>query len=152
MISKLGVLFMRAIAPLPLRWIRAMGHALGVFLFWTIRSRRKVVNVNLRLCFPQWDEDQRRRTAREVFIHVAQSFLDRAWLWHADPEVVRRRLVLTGAVHEMAGREATILFCPYFVGLAAGVKAVSEQLSRRFVGIYTEPSNPVGGPWVLQGR
>lgn len=152
MISKLGVLFMRAIAPLPLRWIRAMGHALGVFLFWTIRSRRKVVDVNLRLCFPQWDEDQRRRTAREVFIHVAQSFLDRAWLWHGDPEVVRRRLVLTGAVGELAGREGTILFCPHFVGLDAGVTAVSQQLPRRFVGIYTKQSNPVVDAWVLKGR
>ena len=37
-----------------------------------------------------------RRLAREVFVHVAQSFLDRSWLWHAPPEVVRRRVVITG--------------------------------------------------------
>ena len=152
MISKLGILFMRAIAPLPLRWIRAMGHALGVLLFWVVRSRRKVVDVNLRLCFPQWDGAQRRRVAREVFIHVAQSFLDRAWLWHGDPEVVRRRVVLTGAVREMAGKEATILFCPHFVGLDAGVTAVTQQLPRRVLGIYTKQSNPVVDAWVLKGR
>jgi KDO2-lipid IV(A) lauroyltransferase len=152
MISKLGVLFMRAIAPLPLRWVRALGYLLGMLLYRVVWSRRKVVDVNLGLCFPQWSAAQRRRAAREVFIHVAQSFLDRAWLWHADPEVVRRRVVLTGAVRELAGKEATILFCPHFVGLDAGVTAVTQQLPRRFVGIYTKQSNPVVDAWVLKGR
>jgi KDO2-lipid IV(A) lauroyltransferase len=152
MISKLGVLFMRAIAPLPLRWVRALGYLLGMLLYRVVWSRRKVVDVNLGLCFPQWSAAQRRRAAREVFIHVAQSFLDRAWLWHGDPEVVRRRVVLTGAVRELAGKEATILFCPHFVGLDAGVTAVTQQLPRRFVGIYTKQSNPVVDAWVLKGR
>ncbi len=143
---------MRAIAPLPLPWVRAMGRALGLFLHAVVRSRRKVVDTNLRLCFPHWSEAERRRVGRDVFVHVAQSFLDRAWLWHGDPEVVRARLTLTGAVGELAGREPTILFCPHFVGLDAGVTAVTQQVPRRFVGIYTKQSNPVVDAWVLKGR
>jgi KDO2-lipid IV(A) lauroyltransferase len=152
MISRLGILFMRAIAPLPLRWVRALGWIVGVLLFLVVRSRRKVVDVNLRLCFPQWSEAQRRQVAREVFIHVAQSFLDRAWLWHGDPDVLLRRLVLTGAVRELAGHEGTIVFCPHFVGLDAGVTALSQQVARRYVGIYTRQSNPVVDAWALKGR
>jgi len=151
-ISRLGVAFMHLIAPLPLAWVRAMGRALGVLLYVLIVPRRHVVDTNLRLCFPHWTPAQRRRIARQVFVNVAQSFLDRAWLWHADPEVVRRRLALTGAVHELAGREPTILFAPHFVGLDAGVTAVSQQLPRRFVGIYTRQSNEVVDEWVLKGR
>lgn len=143
---------MRAIAPLPLPWVRAMGRGLGLLLHAVVRSRRKVVDTNLRLCFPQWSEAERRRVAREVFVHVAQSFLDRAWLWHGDPEVVRARLALTGAVDELAGRDPTILFCPHFVGLDAGVTAATQQVPRRFVGIYTKQSNPVVDAWVLKGR
>ena len=152
MISRLGILFMRAIAPLPLSWIRALGYAVGLLLYVLVRSRRKVVDVNLRLCFPQWSEAERRRRSREVFVHVAQAWFDRAWLWHGDPEVVRRRLVLTGAVRELAGNEATILFCPHFVGLDAGVTTMSQQVPRRFVGIYTRQSNPIIDAWVLKGR
>lgn len=152
MISRLGVLFMRAIAPLPLPWIRAIGKGLGLLLYALVWPRRKVVDVNLRLCFPQWGAAQRRQVAREVFVNVAQSFLDRAWLWHADPEVVRRRVVLTGAVRELAGNDATILFVPHFVGLDAGVSAMSQQVPRHFVGIYTRQSNPVVDAWVLAGR
>jgi len=152
MISRLGILFMRAIAPLPLAWIRALGTVVGLLLFVAVRSRRQVVDVNLRLCFPQWSEARRRRCAREVFIHVAQAWFDRAWLWHADPEVVRRRLVLTGAVRELAGQEGTILFCPHFVGLDAGVTALSQQVPRRYVGIYTRQSDPVIDAWAFKGR
>ena len=152
MMSRLGVLFMRALAPLPLPLVRALGTALGVLLYWVVWPRRHVVDVNLRLCFPQWEPAQRRRVARAVFVYVAQSFLDRGWLWHADPSVVRRRLVVTGAVRELAGSEPTILFAPHFVGLDAGVTALTQQIPRPMIGIYTRQSNPVVDAWVLQGR
>lgn len=152
MISQLGILFMRTIAPLPLAWVRALGRVLGLFLHAVVRSRRKVVETNLRLCFPQWSEAERRRVTRQVFVNVAQSFLDRAWLWHADPEVVRRRVVLTGAVRELAGNEPAIVFAPHFVGLDAGVTGLTQQLPRRFIGIYTRQSNAVVDAWVLKGR
>jgi KDO2-lipid IV(A) lauroyltransferase len=151
-ISHLGVLFMRMLAPLPLAWVRGLGYGLGLFLYFVVWPRRKVVDVNLRLCFPQWSARERRRVARGVFIHVAQSFLDRAWLWHADPEVVRRRVVLNGAVRELSGSEPTIVFAPHFVGLDAGVTGLTQQVPRRFIGIYTRQSNPVVDAWVLKGR
>jgi len=151
-ISHLGVWFMRMLAPMPLPVVRALGHALGVLLFWVLWPRRKVVDVNLRLCFPQWTAAERRRVKREVFVRVAQSFLDRAWLWHADPETVRRRIVLTGALDELTGKDPTIVFAPHFAGLDAGVTGLTQQVPRRFIGIYTRQSNPVVDAWVLQGR
>ena len=152
MISRLGVRLLRLMAPLPLSWIRGLGHLLGLVLYVFVVPRRQVVDVNLRLCFPQWSPRERRRVTREVFVHVAQSFLDRAWLWHAHPDVVRRRLVLTGAVGELAGNTPTIVFAPHFVGLDAGATGLSQQVPRRFIGIYTPQSNPVIDAWVLKGR
>lgn len=152
MISRLGILFMRLLARLPLRPVRALGAALGVFLWWTVWPRRHVVQANLRVCFPQWTPRERRRVARRVFVHVAQSWLDRGWLWHADAEVVRRRLVLSGALRELAGTAPTVLFAPHFVGLDAGLMALSQQGQRRIVGIYTNQSNKVLDAWILERR
>ena len=152
MISRLGVLFMRSLAPLPLAVVRGLGRALGLVLYALVWPRRKVVDVNLRLCFPQWTGAQRRRVTRDVFVHVAQAWLDRGWLWHAHPDVVRRRLTVTGALDEMAGREPTIIFAPHFVGLDAGVTALTQQVPRPMIGIYTRQSNPVVDAWVLEGR
>jgi KDO2-lipid IV(A) lauroyltransferase len=89
---------------------------------------------------------------REVFVHVAQSWLDRSWLWHGDPEVVRKRLRLAGAVEELAGQAPTILFAPHFVGLDAGVTALTQQQPRPMTGIYTRQTNQVVDHWMREGR
>ncbi|HEY8049672.1 MAG TPA: lipid A biosynthesis acyltransferase, partial [Ramlibacter sp.] len=125
MISRLGVVFMRAIAPLPLGVVRGMGTALGALLYLLVVTRRRVAMRNLELCFPQWSVAQRRRVVREHFVLFAQAWLDRSWLWHAKPDVVRQRLSLTGAVGEIDGEAPTILFVPHFLGLDAGVTALT---------------------------
>ncbi len=150
--TKLGLYGMRLLAHLPLPWIRALGRLLGWILYLAVAPRRRIAQTNLALCFPQWDGARRRQVTRQVFVHVAQSFLDRAWLWHAPPEVVRRRLVMTGALHELAGSEPTIVFAPHFVGLDAGGTALSQQVPRNYVSIYTHQSNKGVDEWMRQGR
>ncbi|HET6828945.1 MAG TPA: lipid A biosynthesis acyltransferase [Ramlibacter sp.] len=152
MISRLGILFMRLIAPLPLPWLRAAGWLLGWTLYALIIPRRRVVRTNLALCFPHLSDAQRRALERKVFVRFAQAWLDRSWLWHGDPEVTRGRLVLTGALRELAGLEPTVVFAPHFVGMDAGWTALTQQVPRRFVGIYTRQANRILDAWALQGR
>jgi KDO2-lipid IV(A) lauroyltransferase len=151
-VSHLGIIFMRLLARLPLAWIRAMGGALGWILYIVVVPRRHVVRTNLALCFPEWTGSQREQLVRKVFVKFAQAWLDRSWLWHGEPDVVRRRLVLTGAVGQLAGDRPTVLFAPHFVGMDAGWTALTQQVRRQFVGIYTNQTNRVIDAWVLQGR
>ena len=87
-----GVLFMRALAPLPLGLVRGLGAALGRLLYLLAWPRRRIALTNLRLCYPDWSEAERRAVARRNFVVFSQAFLDRSWLWHGDPETVRQRL------------------------------------------------------------
>ena len=150
--SRLGILFMRVLAHLPLAWVRALGWLLGWFLYLVVIPRRHVVKVNLALCFPQWTPHQRARLVSRIFVRFAQAWLDRSWLWHGKPEVTRRRLKLTGAVEELDGSQPTVLFAPHFVGMDAGWTALTQQLQRDFTGIYTGQSNKVLDAWMLSGR
>ena len=59
---------MRLIARWPLPVVRALGAGLGAVLWLGARSRRHIADVNLRLCFPEWDEAQRRRMVWRHFI------------------------------------------------------------------------------------
>ena len=152
MISRLGVAFMRLLAPLPLPWVRALGWLLGWTLYAVVPGRRHVVRVNLALCFPHWPADKQRAMVPEVFIHFAQAWLDRSWLWHGRPEVVRRRVRLTGAMNELQGMEPTVIFWPHFVGMDAGWTALTLELQRPFMTIYTHQANLVVDQWILQGR
>jgi KDO2-lipid IV(A) lauroyltransferase len=152
MITRLGIAFMHAIAPLPLPVVRALGWVLGWLLYVAVVPRRRVVRRNLELCYPQLTRSERGRLVRQHFIRFAQAWLDRAWIWHGAPDVTRRRLVLTGALRELGGNEPTVIFAPHFVGMDAGWTALTQQVPRRFVGIYTQQANKVLDAWILEGR
>ena len=152
MMSHLGVAFMRLLGRLPLPWVRALGWALGWVLYALVVPRRRVVRANLGLCFPQWSDAQRRALVPQVFIHFAQAWLDRGWLWHGSADVTRQRLVLTGAVDALGSNEPTVIFAPHFVGLDAGWTALTQQLPRAFITIYTDQADKVVDAWIHAGR
>ena len=152
LLSHCGVLFMRLLARLPLAWVRGLGWLLGTVLYGVVLPRRRVVAINLGLCFAQWPASKRNAVARQHFIHFAQAWLDRGWLWHGSARVTQSRLRLTGAVGALQGTEARVIFAPHFVGLDAGWTALTGQLDRHFATIYSHQSNPQVDEWVLAGR
>jgi KDO2-lipid IV(A) lauroyltransferase len=146
----LGAVRLLALLPLPV--LRALGAALGWLLYGMVTSRRRVVVTNLRLCFPHWSEREVKAQSLQVFVHFAQSWLDRGWLWHGSPGRTLRRLRLCGAVQELQGDAPTVIFAPHFMGLDAGWTALTQQLPRRFTTIYTDQANAVSDAWILRGR
>jgi len=151
-LSHIPILLTRALAWLPLPVLRALGGLLGALLYIALGSRRRVVDTNLRLCFPAWSPSERRRQTVACFVYFAQAWLDRGWLWHGRSDTLLRRLRLTGAIEELAGSAPTVLFAPHFVGLDAGWTALTYQLTRGFTTIYTRQANPVSDAWIRQGR
>jgi Kdo2-lipid IVA lauroyltransferase/acyltransferase len=152
MLTRVGILVMRLLALLPLAWVRALGRLLGMVLYRLARARRRVVLINLGLCFPQLDERQLRAAARDTFVHFAQAWLDRGWLWNSPPEVLRRRLVLRGALQELEGTSPTVIFAPHFFGLDAGWTALTSTSPRSFTTIYSNQVDVVLDAWILAGR
>ncbi len=149
---RLLIVFMRLIATLPLPLLRALGWGLGMLLFALAHGRRHVVQVNLHHCFPALSDAQRAVLARQHFVQVGQSLIDRAWLWHAPLETVHQRLQWTGAVEQLAGEKPTVIFAPHFVGLDAGGLALTLHSSTPVAFIYVTQSNPDLEQWVNTGR
>lgn len=149
---RLLITVMRLIANWPLPVLRAIGWALGMLLYAFAHERRHVVRVNLRHCFATLSPSARSRLARQHFVQVGQSLIDRAWLWHAPLDTVRQRLQWTGAVAQLAGEQPTVIFAPHFVGLDAGGLALTLHSSTPVAFIYVTQSNPDLENWVNQGR
>ncbi len=143
---------MRLVGRLPLAWVRALGWLLGRVLRVAARSRWKVAQANLALCFPAMPAAERDALTGRLFTAFAQTWLDRAWLWHGSAETVARRVRLQGALHEFAGDTPVILFCPHFVGLDAAATVIALQVPRTFTSIYTTQANRVVDEWVRRGR
>jgi KDO2-lipid IV(A) lauroyltransferase len=152
MLSRIPLLLTQWLAVLPLSWSRALGWITGALLYLILVSRRRVVATNLQLCFPAWSAPQRRAQTFQCFVYFAQAWLDRGWLWFGAPEVVRKRVKLVGAVHELDGNTPTLIFTPHFVGMDAGWVALTQQLPRKFMTIYARQTNAVVDDWILRGR
>lgn len=147
-----SIALMGLLGRMPLPWLRGLGRLLGCVLYGGAMARRRIAAANLRLCFPALDERQIRTLTFQTFVHFAQAWLDRGWLWQGAPERVRQRLRLTGAVEELQGEQPTVIFAPHFFGLDAGWTALTGQLPRHFTTIYTQQSNKVVDAWILAGR
>jgi len=154
--AQLGIGFMRALSHVPLPVVRGFGALLGRLLHTVALPRRRVVDTNLALCFPDKPAAERRRIARETFVFVAQSWLDRGWLWHAPPDVVARRIKVIGApaeIEEIAhGKAPMILFAPHFYGLDAAATGLTMHTSRPSTTIYTTQRDPMVDEWIRVGR
>ncbi|MBT2325375.1 lipid A biosynthesis acyltransferase [Variovorax paradoxus] len=154
--SQLGIGFMRALAHVPLPLVRGFGAVLGRVLHTVAAPRRRVVDTNLALCFPDKSPEERRRIARETFVYVAQSWLDRSWLWHAPEKTVAARLTVKGSAPEIDeiahGSEPMILFAPHFYGLDAAATALTMHTARPSTTIYTTQRDPMVDAWIREGR
>ena len=152
MFSQWGLLLLRALGYLPLSWLRALGAGLGVLLWAVIPSRRRVVQTNLRVCFPHLSIAERDALTRQTFAYFAQAWLDRSWLWHRSAACIQSRVQLSGAVAALSEATPTVLFAPHFMGLDVGWTALTMQLPLHFTTIFTPQSNAAVDAWVAKGR
>lgn len=145
----LGVLWLLHWLPLPV--LRVLGAALGGLLYIFGRTRRRIVLTNLRLCFPNLPDRERKRLARRHLVAFARAFLDRSLLWWAPRERLERLIRLKGGeyLHDPAGRPV-ILFCPHFVGLDAG--GTMMTMTVQLVSVYSNQKNPTFNAVLLAGR
>jgi KDO2-lipid IV(A) lauroyltransferase len=145
-------LVMQALSHLPLSWLRALGWLLGQVLFRVSARRGHVVAANIALCWPELHPMQQRQLAQQHFVWVAQSLLDRAWLWHAPEKVLRQRLTFAGDFAPLKDPSPLIMLAPHFVGLDAGGVALTVLKQVHMACVYVPLSDPYAQDWMMQGR
>jgi KDO2-lipid IV(A) lauroyltransferase len=121
-------------------------------LLVVIPSRRRVVQTNLRVCFPHVSEAERDLLTRQTFVYFAQAWLDRSWLWHRSAACIQSRVHLSGEVAALSDATPTVLFAPHFMGLDVGWTSLTMNLPLSFTTIFTPQSNAAVDAWVAKGR
>ncbi len=125
---RLGVLILWLIHFLPFRLIVAIGNGLGSLLYLLAAERRRVGDVNLKLCFPDMSDEARRQLMREHFKMFARGLIERSVLWWASAKRINGLIRVEGIAHfeSIKGRPA-ILLTPHFVGMDAGGQWVAQH-------------------------
>ena len=121
-----------------------LGDAIGLVLYATARSRRKIVARNLELCFPEQTAVARMKTTRKIFRNAGCGFLSWGFALFASEQRITQ-------VVDWHGKETfekflklkrpVILLCPHLV---------SPMLTLRMVGtvspvvsMYRQPRNSI---------
>jgi len=154
----LGLIWLLHLLPLGVQAF--LGRMLGRLMHALAGSRRRVAQRNVELCLPELGKDQRQALVREHFQWLARSLLERAVLWHASPERLRRLIRVEGDIHlaereaakPAAERRAVMWLVPHF--LAVDVAGASTQLFQQHRGfdVYAPQSNAVLDKALLDGR
>ncbi len=136
---------------LPLPVLRAIGWGLGRLLFLFAGERRRIVLINLGLCFPDKSEEERRAIARRHFVAFARSVVDRPLGWWASQKRLERLIRIRGVEHltDPEGRP-TILLAPHFIGLDSGATRISMYIVA--CSVFSRQKNPVFNTLLFNGR
>ena len=147
----LGFLWLLHWLPLPV--LAALGAGMGAFLYPLARSRRRIANRNLQLCFPHWDDQHRRRVARAHFRWMGRSILEHSLLWFASERRLRGLISVEGDVKFAERSPKPVMWLvPHFVGLDfAAVGALFHQ-NHPACSMYQTQSNPVMDAVIRRGR
>lgn len=149
--SWLGVGVLWLLHWLPLSLQAAIGNALGALVALLPGRRRRIVETNLALCFPDAPPALRHRWLRQTFQASARATLEHGVLWWGSEARLRRLVRIDNPEAALGdGKRPVIWLAPHFVGLDMG--GVRLSMDRQVASMYAPARNPVSDRMMLHGR
>ncbi|WP_429392751.1 lipid A biosynthesis lauroyl acyltransferase [Robbsia andropogonis] len=141
--TSLAIGLLRFLAVLPYGLVARFGAGLGTLLYLIPSRRRQVVHINLKLCFPEWDDAHRERIARQTFQHAIRSYIERSVQWFGSARKLEKLIQIDSAI-DLANPDMppTIFLGMHFVGIEAGSIFLNHALNRPCGALYQPLSNP----------
>lgn len=140
----IAVALLWLIARIPHRLALALGALAGPLVLSLMPRRRRILERNLALCFPDWNDAQRRSIARENARESGRMLAAFAWGWFGSiRRVAKLSVVIDGLEHieaARAGGRGVLLVGAHFSHLE-----LAGRLLCRFIplaGMYREHHDP----------
>ena len=136
---------------LPLALLAPLGRGFGLLLYGLAGERRRVGRINLRLCFPEKSERERRALLRRHFQAFGRAVLERGILWWSSRARVMRVIRIEGLEHWKAVADRPVIwFAPHFVGLDMGGTRLAAEFEA--TSMYSRQKNPALDAILYHGR
>ena len=153
MLMKLGFIFLYLVQLLPLRAIHALAKCVGWLSYYAVAPRRRIGLINLRHCFPDWTEQQRRKVLREHFYHMAMLLLEYGLYWYGDAQRLKNMVCYQDKHYldeALSAGEKVILLYPHFTAFEAAVYALNQDVP--LISVYSHQKNKQLDEQILEGR
>ena len=151
--SWVGVFFLSLIRKLPFSAQISLGKTLGKILYYMAKGRRHIVEVNLRLCFPELSEQEHKDLVKKTLQSNVIGFFEANFSWTATPDQLRPLVEMEGLENLLEAQEkgkgvillgmhlTTLDLAGSFMNLFADVDV-----------IYRQAKKPVFERLIVKGR
>ena len=143
-LAALGILTLKLAAQLPFSWLQALGKLIGSIAAVLFPFRKRVGLVNLRLCFPEMTEKERRKLLFRHYQSMGMGMVEMAAGWYKPTDQILAVSTVTGLEHlravEESGRGA-LLLTAHFTTLEIGGRILHETFGP-FSCLYRKPNQP----------
>jgi KDO2-lipid IV(A) lauroyltransferase len=93
---------MWSVAHLPFFLQIRSGQLLGLLSYYLARNRRRVCEINLRLCFPKLSNAEHKQLVKKTFISNGIGLIEVAIAWYRDPEDYRSLLSVSRTFRQLS--------------------------------------------------
>ncbi|QWD63062.1 lipid A biosynthesis acyltransferase [Polynucleobacter sp. MWH-UH25E] len=106
----------KALTLLPYSFLVKLGYILGTLASIIPSDRNRVVQTNLKLCFPELDEASLEQIARKHWQLLGRSLVEKSIVWHGSKKQLHRMVEVESKV-DLCDRKARILVNIHFTGI-----------------------------------
>lgn len=131
----------------------ACGRMLGRLTFLLARERRYIAGINIKLCFPELDDDEQAALVKQSFRENAIGLIETATGWVRPPSHFRHQVKLVGTEYldaALAEGRGVLLLGAHYSTLDFGANLLS--LHYPFAVTYRAHNNPLFDAFMLRGR
>ena len=140
----LAIGILKLLALVPYGVTARFGDGLGWLLYQIPSSRKRIVHINLKLCFPEWSQERRNEVAQKHFRHAIRSYVERSVQWFGSEEKLAKLIEVESEVDLLDPDMPPSLMLGYhFVAIEAASVWLNRSLNRRCGSLYQPMSNPV---------
>ncbi|RTZ47764.1 lipid A biosynthesis lauroyl acyltransferase [Candidimonas sp. SYP-B2681] len=133
---------LRILSALPYKLVARFGEALGAGLYSLPGKRKRILQTNLRLCFPEKTDTERQHLGRAAFGQVIRSYLERGTQWYGSAQTLFDLVQLDSAIELKDKYEQPTIFLGFhFAAIEAGCMYYSAL--HPVASIYTPMSDKV---------
>jgi len=124
-----GIILLRILSLLPYQIMMAIGSLIGLLALSIMRSRKRIAEINLKLCFPQKSDTERSELLIENFKSMGKGLMEVAIAWWWSDKRIKSLQIETSGLENLNPCNGTIFLTAHFSSL---------ELSARLLGQYAE--------------
>jgi KDO2-lipid IV(A) lauroyltransferase len=149
-----GIALLRVLSFLPYKRQMQLGRALGRIIYRALPERRNIAAVNLRLCFPEFDDNEIQALLKKHFESLGMGVFELALAWWATDEEIASLVRLEGLEHiknSTAKGQGVVVLSGHFSATELTGRAVRLNVPID-AAVYRPMRNPLVDQLVRRGR